>query len=94
MATDVQDFVGGEARPFDPALTRGRTPVVGYGSNQSPEQLRRELQKAADAGLVYDPKAASRPPDEPDEPDEVGEDDDEYVEEYYYDEGEGEPGPK
>ena len=61
---------------------------------ESPEQLRRELQKAVDAGLVYDPKAASRPRDEPDEPDEVGEDDDECVEEYYYDEGEGEPGPK
>lgn len=35
-------LVGGEARPFDAALTRGRTPVIGYGSNQSPEQLCRK----------------------------------------------------
>ena len=36
-------FIDGQARPFDPALTRGRTPVIGYGSNQSPEQLRRKF---------------------------------------------------
>lgn len=35
-------LIGGEAQPFDPALTAGRTPVIGYGSNQSPEQLRRK----------------------------------------------------
>lgn len=35
-------LIEGEAQPFDPTLTRGRTPVVGYGSNQSPEQLRRK----------------------------------------------------
>jgi hypothetical protein len=35
-------LVGGAARPFDAALTRGRTPVIGYGSNQSPEQLCRK----------------------------------------------------
>ena len=35
-------LIGGEARPFDAALTHGRTPVIGYGSNQSPEQLRRK----------------------------------------------------
>lgn len=35
-------LVGGEARPFDRSLTNGRTPVIGYGSNQSPEQLRRK----------------------------------------------------
>ena len=35
-------LIGGDAHPFDPALTAGRTPVIGYGSNQSPEQLRRK----------------------------------------------------
>lgn len=35
-------LVGGEESPFDAALTAGRTPVIGYGSNQSPEQLRRK----------------------------------------------------
>lgn len=35
-------LVGGEARPFEASLTAGRTPVIGYGSNQSPEQLRRK----------------------------------------------------
>jgi hypothetical protein len=33
---------GGDAKPFDASLTAGRTPVIGYGSNQSPEQLRRK----------------------------------------------------
>ncbi len=36
-------LIGGEAKPFDAALTAGRTPVIGYGSNQSPEQLRRKF---------------------------------------------------
>ena len=35
-------FVDGEAAPFDPALTRGRYPVIGYGSNQSPQRLRQK----------------------------------------------------
>jgi len=35
-------LIGGEERPFDASLTAGRTPVIGYGSNQSPEQLRRK----------------------------------------------------
>jgi len=36
-------LIGGEAKPFEPELTAGRTPVIGYGSNQSPEQLRRKF---------------------------------------------------
>lgn len=35
-------FVDGEAAPFDPALTTGRYPVIGYGSNQSPQRLRQK----------------------------------------------------
>lgn len=35
-------LVNGTAQPFDPDLRAGRTPVIGYGSNQSPEQLRRK----------------------------------------------------
>ena len=35
-------FIEGEAAPFDPALTRGRYPVIGYGSNQSPQRLRQK----------------------------------------------------
>ena len=35
-------FVAGEAAPFDPALTGGRKPVIGYGSNQSPIRLRQK----------------------------------------------------
>ncbi len=35
-------FVDGEAAPFDPALTKGRHPVIGYGSNQSPQRLRQK----------------------------------------------------
>jgi hypothetical protein len=35
-------FVDGEAAPFDPALTKGRYPVIGYGSNQSPQRLRQK----------------------------------------------------
>jgi len=34
---------GGEVRPFDPAATAGRTPVLAVGSNQSPEQLTRKF---------------------------------------------------
>jgi hypothetical protein len=32
-------FKEGTAAPFDPSLTRGRYPVIGYGSNQSPQRL-------------------------------------------------------
>lgn len=35
-------FVGGAAVEFDPALTEGRRPVIGYGSNQSPARLRQK----------------------------------------------------
>jgi hypothetical protein len=35
-------FVGGGAAPFEPALTKGRYPVIGYGSNQSPQRLRQK----------------------------------------------------
>ncbi|MDH3738534.1 MAG: hypothetical protein OER92_05020 [Alphaproteobacteria bacterium] len=35
-------FFEGAAAPFDPALTRGRHPVIGYGSNQSPQRLRQK----------------------------------------------------
>ena len=35
-------FVDGAAAPFDPALTKGRYPVIGYGSNQSPQRLRQK----------------------------------------------------
>jgi hypothetical protein len=35
-------LVDGEPRPFDPTLVEGRTAIIGYGSNQSPEQLRRK----------------------------------------------------
>lgn len=35
-------LIDGEARPFDASLVAGRTPVIGYGSNQSPDQLRRK----------------------------------------------------
>jgi hypothetical protein len=35
-------FVGGAAQPFDRAHTRGRVPVIGYGSNQSPLRLRQK----------------------------------------------------
>ena len=35
-------FVAGEAAPFDPALTKGLYPVIGYGSNQSPQRLRQK----------------------------------------------------
>ena len=35
-------FVGGAAAPFDPTLTAGRHPVIGYGSNQSPLRLRQK----------------------------------------------------
>ena len=35
-------FVGGAAAPFDPTLTEGRYPVIGYGSNQSPQRLRQK----------------------------------------------------
>lgn len=35
-------LVGGAAAPFAPALRRGRVPVIGYGSNQSPDRLRQK----------------------------------------------------
>ena len=35
-------FIEGDAAPFDPALTSGRYPVIGYGSNQSPQRLRQK----------------------------------------------------
>lgn len=35
-------FIGGAEAPFDPALTDGRRPVIGYGSNQSPLRLRQK----------------------------------------------------
>ncbi len=35
-------FIEGEATPFDPGLTEGRFPVIGYGSNQSPQRLRQK----------------------------------------------------
>lgn len=35
-------FVDGAAAPFDTALTEGRHPVIGYGSNQSPQRLRQK----------------------------------------------------
>jgi len=35
-------FVDGAAAPFDAALIKGRHPVIGYGSNQSPERLRQK----------------------------------------------------
>ena len=35
-------FRDGEAAAFDPALTEGRHPVIGYGSNQSPQRLRQK----------------------------------------------------
>ncbi|MBM3561062.1 MAG: hypothetical protein FJX53_14545, partial [Alphaproteobacteria bacterium] len=43
-ATPTASFtlVGGAAAPFDPALRAGRVPVIGYGSNQSPERLRQK----------------------------------------------------
>jgi len=36
------DRTSAALREGHPALTEGRTPVIGYGSNQSPEQLRRK----------------------------------------------------
>ncbi len=35
-------FVSGRAEPFDPAHRKGRRPVIGYGSNQSPIRLRQK----------------------------------------------------
>lgn len=35
-------LVGGAEAPFDRALTKGRYPVIGYGSNQSPVRLRQK----------------------------------------------------
>lgn len=35
-------FIDGAAAPFDPALIEGRHPVIGYGSNQSPQRLRQK----------------------------------------------------
>lgn len=63
-------FVGGEAAPFDPALTKGRFPVIGYGSNQSPQRLRQKYGtdhapipvqrgKLADHDVVYSAHFAS-----------------------------------
>lgn len=36
-------YRNGEAVPFDPALKRGRTPVLAFGSNQSPERLQQKF---------------------------------------------------
>lgn len=47
-------FVDGEAAPFDPALTMGRYPVIGYGSNQSPQRLRQKY------GTVHSPIPVQR----------------------------------
>jgi len=35
-------FIRGESGPFDVLLTKGRHPVIGYGSNQSPHRLRQK----------------------------------------------------
>ena len=35
-------FIRGESSPFDVLLTKGRHPVIGYGSNQSPHRLRQK----------------------------------------------------
>lgn len=35
-------FVHGAEAAFDPALREGRRPVIGYGSNQSPQRLRQK----------------------------------------------------
>ena len=35
-------FIKGESNPFDVYLTKGRYPVIGYGSNQSPQRLRQK----------------------------------------------------
>jgi len=32
-------YIDGAVRPFEPNMTRGRTPVLAFGSNQSPERL-------------------------------------------------------
>ncbi len=47
-------FIDGEAAPFDPALTKGRYPVIGYGSNQSPQRLRQKY------GAAHAPIAVQR----------------------------------
>jgi hypothetical protein len=63
-------FIEGAAAPFDPALTRGRYPVIGYGSNQSPQRLRQKYGTAhapipvqrgwlADHDVVYSAHFAS-----------------------------------
>lgn len=63
-------FNAGEAAPFDPALTQGRYPVIGYGSNQSPQRLRQKYGTAhapipvqrgwlADHDVVYSAHFAS-----------------------------------
>ncbi len=42
ITADSFTFVDGGAAPFDAALTKGRHPVIGYGSNQSPQRLRQK----------------------------------------------------
>lgn len=39
-------YVRGATEAFDPTLTRGRRPVIGYGSNQSPARLRQKFGEA------------------------------------------------
>lgn len=36
-------YCGGGIKPFDPTARIGRTPVLAYGSNRSPEQLRQKF---------------------------------------------------
>ena len=66
-------FIEGEAAPFDPALTRGRYPVIGYGSNQSPQRLRQKYGtthapipvqrgRLADHDVVYSAHFSYQPP--------------------------------
>lgn len=42
ITTHSFTFIAGEAAPFDAAYTKGRRPVIGYGSNQSPLRLRQK----------------------------------------------------
>lgn len=50
----------GEVTAFDPAMTKGRTPVLAFGSNQSPERLRQKFGTTAgheipvERGCLYD----------------------------------------
>ena len=51
IATRSFVLAGGQEQPFSAAATAGRVPVLAYGSNQSPEQLRRKF-AAADAPVA------------------------------------------